>query len=259
MKLKNKKIIVTGAGSGIGKELTKILVKKGAHVIAVDINEKSLEKLKKEVKNVSTYIVDISNKDSLIKFKKECLAKEKEIDGLINNAGIIQPFISLNDLKEDTINRVMNINFYGPLHLIKLFLPELLTRKEAHIVNISSMGGFFPFPNQTIYGVSKAALKMLSEGLYGELINTNVKVTVVFPGAINTNIVNNSKVKLENINSYTNYKLTSASKAAKDIIKGIEKNKLQVYVGSDSKMMKVMYKLNPKKAIDYVNKKTCKK
>jgi short-subunit dehydrogenase len=59
------------------------------------------------------------------------------------------------------INKVMNVNFYGPLNLTKLFLPELLKRPAAHIVNISSMGGFFPFPGQTVYGASKAALKLL--------------------------------------------------------------------------------------------------
>ncbi|HRD39265.1 MAG TPA: SDR family NAD(P)-dependent oxidoreductase, partial [Bacteroidia bacterium] len=72
----------------------------------------------------------------------------------------------------------------------KSFLPHLLKRPEAHIVNISSMGGFLPVPGQSIYGATKAAVKLLTEGLRSELLDTNVRVTLIFPGAIGTNIAN---------------------------------------------------------------------
>lgn len=253
MQVKAKKIIVTGAGSGIGKELTKELIKKGAKVVALDVNEVNLNILKEELnsESLSIYVVDVANKEALVNFKNSCITKEGMIDGLINNAGIIQPFINVEKLDEETINKVMNINFYGPLNLTRLFLPELLKRPEAHIVNVSSMGGFFPFPGQTIYGASKAALKLFTEGLYAELLNTNVHVTVVFPGAVDTNIAKNSDVEIGEGGSY---KALPAKDAAKAIIKGIEKNKFQLYVGSDSKMMHMMYKMNPKKAISYINK-----
>jgi len=253
MKVKNKKIIITGAGSGIGKELTKELIKRGAKVVALDINEANLVALKTEINSLSlsTYVVDVSSKEALINFKNTCTEKEGFIDGLINNAGIIQPFINVEKLDEETINRVMNINFYGPLNLTRLFIPELLKRNEAHIVNISSMGGFFPFPGQTVYGASKAALKIFTEGLYAELLNTNVHVTVVFPGAVNTNIAKNSNVV---VGDGGGYKSLPAIDAAKIIIKGIERNKFQLFVGSDAKMMNFMYKMNAKKAINYINK-----
>ena len=114
------------------------------------------------------------------------------------------------------------------------------------------MGGFFPFPGQTIYGASKAALKLFTEGLYAELLDTNVKVMVVFPGAVNTNITKNSNVNMVNNNS--SYKMLSANKAATEIIKGIEKNKFQLYVGGDSKIMHFLYNLNPKFAIKMIKK-----
>ena len=78
--------------------------------------------------------------------------------------------------------------------MTKSFLPHLLKRPEAHIVNVSSMGGFLPVPGQTIYGASKAAVKLLTKGLHSELPGMNVKVTIIFPGAVNTNMTKNSEL-----------------------------------------------------------------
>ncbi len=255
MKVKNKKIIVTGAGSGIGRELVIDLIKKGAFVIGLDISEKGLNETKALVagKNFDSFVVDMASSEEIEKFYNEYFNKYEGVDGVINNAGIIQPFVKFNELDMNTGSKVMKINFFGPVKLIKMFLPKMFERKEAHIVNVSSMGGFFPFPKQTIYGASKSALKLFSEGLYAELLDTNVGVTVVFPGAVATNIVKNSNVEIKTTSS--NYKTTSASDAAKQIIKAIEKNKFQLYIGNDAKMMNLMYKLSPKRAIKLINKK----
>lgn len=256
MKLKDKTIIVTGAGNGIGKELSKILLKKGSFVIGVDIDSKYLEETKNELNSDSfvTYQLDVRDKEKIKEFKKYCDSKYK-VDGLINNAGIVQPFISYDDMDEGTINRVMEVNFFGPIYLIKEFLPGLLKRSEAHIVNVSSMAGFFPFPKQSIYGASKAALKIFTEGLFAELIDTPVRVTAVMPGAIRTNILKNSNVEMK-ATSNSSYNMSmSADFAALDIVNAMEKDALQVFVGKDAKFMNMLYKLNPKKAILYINKK----
>jgi len=257
MKVKDKKIIVTGVGSGIGKELASQLIKKGAYVIGLDINETNLDNLKKELNsnNLTTYKVDISSEEEINNFSKEYFLNNSYVDGIINNAGIIQPFINIDKIDMQTVNRIMDVNFFGPLKLTKLFLPYLLTRDVAHIVNVSSMGGFFPFPGQTIYGASKAALKMLTEGLYSELLDTNVSVTVVLPGAIDTNIASNSNVTIGESKGTSNYKMTSAYDAANQIITAMEKDKFKIYVGSDSKFMNLMYKFNDAKAIKFINKK----
>ena len=258
MEILNKNIIVTGAASGMGKEITKILLSKGANVCALDINKENLSKLEKEIKSnkLSTYVLDISKKEDVKKFRDSYIKENKKLDILINNAGIIQPFVNVNELDDDVIDRVMNINFYGPLNLTRYFLNDLIkSNEEKYIVNTSSMGGFFPFPGQSIYGASKAAVKIFSEGLYSELKNTKVRVMVVFPGAINTNIMQNSNVKMSNTNTNSNYKMLSANKAALQIVKGIEKNKFKLFVGSDSKFMNFIYKLNSKWAIDFINKK----
>src|SRR5438067_164603 len=198
MKVQNKVIIVTGGGSGMGREIVLNLLSKGAKVIAIDINETALQEMvaiANDKKNsLSTFVVDITNRASVEVLLNDALDCFGAVDGIINNAGIIQPFIKVKDLSYDVIGRVINVNLYGTLYMVKTFLPHLLTRPEAHIVNISSMGGFLPVPGQTIYGASKAAVKLLTEGLNSELADTNVKVTVVFPGAVGTNIMKNSGV-----------------------------------------------------------------
>lgn len=258
MKIENKNVIITGGASGIGKQLVLQMLAKGANVAALDIDEKGLEQLKKEVgnKNLKTYVVNMGDKESIKEFKPKYLKDFADVDILINNAGIIQPFKCFEDLDDETIERIMNVNFCGPVNLIREFVEDMKNNtKEQYIVNVSSMGGFFPFPLQTIYGASKAALKIFSEGLYSELKKYHNRVMIVFPGAINTNIAKNSKTEL-NISSENTkaYKMLEADVCAAKIIKGIEKNKFKLFVGRDSKFMRFMYRLNSKKAIDMVSK-----
>ena len=255
MRVKDKKIIVTGAGAGIGRELALELIKRGAMVAALDMNREGLEKTRElaDSDKLFTYVVNITDDKGLEEFKLRVLNEIGEVDAIINNAGIIQPFIHVNELAMADINRVMDVNFYGPVKLIKMFLPGLKNRSEAHVVNVSSMGGFFPFPGQTVYGASKAALKIFTEGMYAELLNTNVRVTIVFPGAIATEISKNSGVEIASAGN-SKMKMTSPKDAAMQIINGMEKDAFQVYVGSDAKMMNVMYKISPKRAIKFINK-----
>lgn len=263
MKVLDKTFLVTGAGSGIGKELTLALLEKGARVAAVDIHESTLQELKKQTgendKQLTTYVLDISDKAAVEALPKSIIAKQGNIDGIINNAGIIQPFVKVNDLDYKAMSRVMNVNFYGTLYMTKAFLPLLLKRPEAHIVNISSMGGFLPVPGQSVYGASKAAVKLLTEGLYAELANTNVKVSIVFPGATQTNISENSGIKMpdqpEGSPKKQSIPMLPADEAAKIIIRGIEKNKFQIFVGKDSKIMNAIYRLNPTFATNLIAKK----
>jgi len=261
MKVQNKVIVVTGGGSGMGRELELHLLSKNAKVVTVDINESALQETvslaasKKD--SLKTFVVDITNKTAVEQLLKNAVDAFGFVDGIINNAGIIQPFIKVSELNYETIERVMNINFYGTLYITKTFLPHLLTRPEAHIVNISSMGGFLPVPGQTIYGASKAAVKLFTEGLHSELANTNVKVTVVFPGAVNTNITKNSGLNMptQPKTETKSMKTLSAAKAAEIIIHGMENDRYGVLVGKDASFMDFIYRLNPKRAASFINKK----
>lgn len=258
MELKRKNAIVTGAASGLGKELTKQLLKKGCNVAAIDINSDNLKKLAEELNSnkLKTYVVDMGSEESIKKFRKDYKKDYSDVDIIINNAGIIQPFVKVEALDVNTINRVMNINFFGPVNLIRYFMEDLTKdRSEQYIVNVSSMGGFFPFPGQTIYGASKAALKIFTEGLYAELEKTNVRVMIVLPGAMNTNITTNSNVKIDTTKEEANFKMLEADVGAAQIIDAMEKNKFKLFLGSDAKFLRFLYKINSKWAISFINKK----
>jgi len=261
MKVQNKVILVTGGGSGMGRELVLNLLSKNAKVIAIDINQNGLQEtvaLAGENKDkLSTFVVDITSKSAVEALFEKAITQFGFVDGIINNAGIIQPFIKVNELGYQAIERVMNVNFYGTLYMVKTFLPHLLTRPEAHIVNISSMGGFLPVPGQSVYGASKAAVKLLTEALHSELANTNVKVTVAFPGAVNTNITKNSGLNMPAQPTVENksMKVLSATKAAQIMIDGMEKDSYRVMVGNDAKFMDFIYRLNPAYAAGFISKK----
>lgn len=263
MKLEGKVIVITGGGSGMGREIALQLLKKGAKVAIADINEESMAETVKLAggsnNNISTHVLNIANREAVEAFPEIVIKSHGTVDGIINNAGIIQPFIPVNELGYDKIERIMNINFYGTLYMIKSFLPYLLKRPEAHIANTSSMGGFIPFPGQTFYGASKAAIKLLSEGLYAELKDTKVGVTVIFPGAVNTNIMSNSGVtskatETDSKNAQTNQAM-AADKAAEIIIKAIEENKFHILVGKDARFLNLFYRFNPRKAVNFIVKK----
>ena len=260
MKVHNKVIVVTGGGNGIGRELVLSLLARGARVAAVDIDKSALEEtvgLSGDQKDrLTTHIVNITDKAAVEALPGQVISQHGAVDGIINNAGIIQPFVKLNELDYEAIERVNKVNFYGTLYMTKAFLPHLLQRPEAHITNISSMGGFLPVPGQTIYGATKAAVKLLTEGLHSELLSTNVRVTVVFPGAIGTNIAANSGLgdSLQMDNQQSSIKMLAPSKAAQIILDGIERDRYRVLVGSDARFMDLLYRLNPSYAANLIYK-----
>jgi NAD(P)-dependent dehydrogenase (short-subunit alcohol dehydrogenase family) len=253
MKVQNKVIVVTGGASGLGREMVLNLILRGALVAAVDVNETALQETEQlavdQRERLSTHVIDISDKDAVSAFPEQVTAEHGAVDGIINNAGIIQPFVRVNDLDGAVIEKVMNVNFYGALYMTKAFLPHLLKRPEAHIVNISSMGGFLPVPGQTVYGASKAGVKLLTGGLRSELWNKRVGVTAVFPGAICTNLPANSGVDLAQDSEIASriqriIKPLAPSKAAQIIISSIERNRCRVFVGLDSIVMDLLYRMS---------------
>lgn len=255
MKIQNKIFVVTGAGGGIGSELALGVLARGGRVAAVDLKQESLDLLKEkagdDADKLSLHPLNITDRTAVAELPKAVIEAHGQVDGVINCAGIIQPFVKINDLEYDAIERVMNVNFNGTLYMTKSFLPFLLKCPEAHIVNVSSMGGFLPVPGQAIYGASKAAVKLMTEGLYAELLDTPVRVSVVFPGATATNITKNSNVggpSLDNVGDDAkklSAKMLSPDKAAEIMLDGIETNKVQIFTGSDSRMMNRLYRLNP--------------
>jgi short-subunit dehydrogenase len=118
------------------------------------------------------------------------------------------------------------------------------------------MGGFIPFPGQTVYSASKAAVKIFTEGLYSELKETNVGVTVIHPGAVQTNIMENSGLEApKDAGASSGIQSLPADRAATIMIDAIEKNKFRVMVGKDARMMDYFYRFSPKRAVDMIVKK----
>lgn len=253
MELSNKVALVTGGGSGIGQQIVLALLNRGAIVAAVDVNPNTLQVTKElagvEGAQLSLHQCDISDREAVSRLVDEVIKLRGCVDVIINNAGVIHPFKPVSELDYSAIDRVINVNLYGVINVTKAFLPLLLKRPVAHIVNVSSMGGLFAFPKQTLYGASKAAVKLFSEGLYSELRGSSVGVTLVFPGAINTDITKNSDSHDENLDRFNKFSRdsvsTSPESAANQIVKAIVKNKFRVHIGVDAKILGFLYRMFP--------------
>jgi NAD(P)-dependent dehydrogenase (short-subunit alcohol dehydrogenase family) len=260
MQAAGKVLVVTGAGSGMGREVVLEAIRRGAKVAACDINETTLAEtatLANAGDALATFPLNVADKAAVEALPAQVTERFGAVDGIIHCAGIIQPFVRLKDLEDTDIERVFAVNWWGTLYLTKAFLPVLLARPEGHIVNVSSMGGFLPVPGQTIYGASKAAVKLLTEGLHAECAGTNVGVTIVFPGAVATNITTNSGVAIpggEAAAASGRNKTYPADRAAKDILDGMEKGAYRVLFGSDSRLMDRLYRLDPRRAADFIGK-----
>lgn len=259
MKVAGKVVVVTGAGSGMGRELTLELVRRGASVAAVDMRAETLAETKKLAEDlggkVATYTLDITDASAVAALPAKVEADLGSADALINNAGIIQKFVKVNELSIEDAMKVMKVNFDGPLTLIKAFLPGLMKRPEAHLLNVSSMGAYAPVPGQSVYGASKAAIKLLTEGLRSELMGTSVGVTIVFPGAIATNIAQNSGMTIPaNAADMPKTKTTPADVAAKQMVDAIENNQPRITIGPDAKFMDRFSRLNPVAAANLIYK-----
>lgn len=257
MEVNGKVFVVTGGGNGIGRDVALDLLSRGARVAAVDLRGESLAetaRLAAAGDRLSLHTVDISDRAAVEALATEVPAAHGQVDGLVNVAGIIQPFVDFADLGYPDIEKVMAVNFWGVVHTTKTFLPALVTRPEACVVNVSSMGALVPVPGQSVYGASKAAVKLLTEGLYAELRGTRVKVTAVFPGAVETEIAAHSAAELPDAGNAGDFKMTSSPEAARQIVAAIQQGTARLRIGSDATMLDRLSRLVPVRAVELVAK-----
>lgn len=264
MNLKDKVFVVTGGGNGIGREVTLGLLARGAKVAALDISETGLAQtteLAKAGTNLSTHVLNIADREAVEALPEKVIAEHGAVDGVLNVAGVIQQFVKVVDLPYEEVEKVMNINFWGVLYMCKAFIPHLVKRPQAALVNVSSMGSYAAVPGQAVYGASKAAVSLLTQALSAELTNTSVTTTIIYPGAIGTNITANSGVKTPGTNRSSEElakqtaKTTPAPKAAEVIIDAMVKGKFRATIGSDATMMDRLARLSPRKATEIIAKK----
>lgn len=259
MQIKDKVFVVTGGGNGIAREVVLQLIAKGARVAALDLSETGLAEtanLANAGDRLTTHAVNVTDRAAVEALPAQIRAQHGAIDGVLNIAGIIHRFAPISELTIDEIAKVIDINYWGTVYVVKAFLPDLLARPEAAILDFSSMGGLVPVPGQGAYGSSKAAVKLFTETLFAELQDTNVQVTVVFPGGVSTNITGNSGVQIPGgtapkarAKPAKAFKLTTPAEAARQTVAALEKGTPRLLIGSDAKALDRLGRLMPTRAI----------
>lgn len=236
--------VVTGGGSGIGQALALQLAKKGCHLALVDVSRKGMQETKKKIDNkklkVTQHVADVSDAAAMEALADDVVAKHGRVNLLFNNAGITYAKSFEGHSLQDW-ERIIGINIWGMIYGCHFFLPHLKEQAgKAHIINLSSMVAFMGPPEQTSYAATKSAVKGFSESLWAELHGEGVGVTVVYPGAIRTNIMAAALESAEDQDAFAKTKALvermamPVDKAAKTILKAVRKDKMRVVVGTDA-------------------------
>ncbi|MBS1683689.1 MAG: SDR family NAD(P)-dependent oxidoreductase [Bacteroidetes bacterium] len=248
---KDKIVVITGGASGMGRSLAVQLAAEGATVLISDINESGLAGTRDLIGagRCQIYKVDVGNRHEVYAFAKEVLDKYGYIDVLINNAGIAIGEARLMEIPLEDFERLININLWGVIHHTRAFLDVILTRPEAAIANTSSVFGLMGIPTQIPYCVSKFAVRGFSDSLRLELSDTNVAVTCIHPGGIDTNIVANgihyNGKKEVTVEKFKELVMTSSDRAATIILNAIRRKAKRVMVGPDARVIRMMTQLAP--------------
>lgn len=187
-----KVAIITGASKGIGREIARSLAIKEVKVIVnYNNSEKEAIELKEELKKENIYIdifkADVSKREEGHKLVQFALDKYKKVDILINNAGISEYKMFVNETDEDW-NRVINTNLYSAFMMCQEVIPNMINNKSGCIINISSIWGMVGASLEVIYSVSKAGMNGLTKGLAKELGPSNIRVNSIAPGLIDTDM-----------------------------------------------------------------------
>jgi len=185
--LQNKKIIISAGASGIGWATAKVCLSKGATIYLCDIDNKSLNKIKKNPqynKRLFTYKCDASDEDEVANFFNQINKKTKKIDALINNVGIAGPTGTIEKLTSDDWEQTLKINVISHFYFTKLAIPMLKKNRGGSIINLSSGAGIMGFPLRSPYAASKWAIIGVTKTLAMELGKFKIRVNAICPGTI---------------------------------------------------------------------------
>jgi NAD(P)-dependent dehydrogenase (short-subunit alcohol dehydrogenase family) len=237
----NKVVVVTGAGSGIGKATAIEFAKQGAHLAINDYREENLKDIITEFKkNGVRYYAeafDVSDIIAMQKFADNVKINLGAADIIMNNAGIAPMGANYMEEPLEYFQKMMNINFWAVVYGTKIFTPQLLEKnKEAAIINISSLFGLVGVFGHVSYCSAKFAVRGFNEAIAFELHKTNVSVHSVHPGGIKTNIGlvanDGSKMQMDMGDKFHQaYLKTTPETMAKEILKGVQKKKFRIVAG----------------------------
>jgi short-subunit dehydrogenase len=251
-RLQDRVAVITGAAGGIGQGLAWALARAGCHLALIDIDPARLghvsEALRATGRRVSTHQVDVSDRAAMAALPAAVVGAHGAAHILVNNAGVSVAgrfeAVPLADL-----DWIFAINFWGVVHGCHAFLPLLRAQDEAHIVNVGSSFGLLNMAGKSGYGATKFAVRGLSEALRAELAGSRVGLTVLYPGAVATDIVHRGRVTDPAQRAAEARFLASRAlpveRAAQAMLRGIRRNRARVLVGADYRVMDWMARLSP--------------
>lgn len=224
----NKTVWITGASDGIGKELATQLAQQGAKIILTARNVQKLNKVKDSLTGDGhlVYPMDLMDGEKIPSAVEEVLSKINDVDILVNNAGISQRSL-VKDTALSIDRKIMELDFFAVVSLTKSLLPHMMKRKSGHIVSISSVAGKIGTPSRSAYCAAKHAVIGFMDSLRAEVFSDNIKVMVVTPGSIKTNISKNALEGDGSKHGTTDPAIENGmavEECARRIIKGIKKD-----------------------------------
>ena len=243
--VQDKVVVITGAGSGIGRALALRAASGGARIALSDWNPAGLAETARAVEQtgarVETAVVDVSDRGAVQTWAADVVTSFGGVDLVVNNAGVSATgdFV---DLSYDDIDWILGINLNGVIHGSKEFLPHLIASGDGALVNISSLFGLVSMPGQSAYNATKYAVRGLTEAIREEMLVAGhpVTVTCVHPGGIRTGIARHGRkadnIKADEVDELFEQKLArmSPAKAAQIILDGALAGKARVLVGADA-------------------------
>ena len=245
-----KNIWITGASSGIGRATAIKFANEGWQVAVSARRKELLEELSKEHSNISSFPLDVTNRNSCVQVFEDILKKYSSIDICIFSTGTYDPKTE-REINLDEIENVFNVNLFGTLNCIKAVESNLKNKKKGHIAIVSSVAGYRGLPNSSGYGPSKAALINLSESLYFDFKKYKIKISLISPGFIKTALTDKNKFKMPFIKS--------PEFAAEKIYNGLVKsNSFEITFPKELTILMKIFKILPNKIYLYLMEKSTK-
>jgi NAD(P)-dependent dehydrogenase (short-subunit alcohol dehydrogenase family) len=249
-----KVVVITGAGSGIGRALALNLAGRGARLAISDMDTVGLAETARQAEALGAEVkadhLDVTQREAVLAYADDVRAHFGKINQVYNNAGIAyHGEFEKSEFKD--IERIMDVDFWGVVNGTKAFLPHLIASGDGHVVNVSSLFGLLSMPGQSAYNSAKFAVRGFTESLRQEMLIAKhpVKVTCVHPGGIKTAIARNATAgpgeDLDTFAKFFDQKLarTTPEAAAETIVNGVRKSKPRVLIGADAKFLDAWVRL----------------